>query len=99
MREVAPQYRHSDQQWCRPAVAPATLLSPLMTWWALLYALSMLARYEPATWVGLLNIDKNLLAVPLEGLLEDALEALSHLVLDALQASPFLLRPAPRYRS
>ena len=61
--------------------------------------LSMLARYEPATWVGLLNIDKNLLAVPLEGLLEDALEALPHLVLDALQASPFLLRPAPRYRS
>ncbi len=99
MREVAPQYRHFDQQWCRPAVASPTLLSPLMTWWALLYALSMVARYEPAAWVGLLNIDKNPLAVPLEGLLEDALEALPHLVLDALQATSFLLRPAPQYQS
>ncbi len=51
MREVAPQYRHTDQQWCRPAVAPGTVLTPLMSWWGLLYALSMVARYEPDTWV------------------------------------------------
>lgn len=98
MREVAPQYRHSDQQWCRPAVADGTVLSPLMTWWALLYALSMVARYEPDAWVGLLNVDKNTLAVPLEGLLDDALEVVPHLVLDALQATPFLLPPISQHR-
>lgn len=69
MREVAPQYRHSDQQWCRPAVAPGTLLS----------------------------IDHSELAVPLEGVLVDALEVVPHLVLDALQETPLLLRPIPRY--
>lgn len=98
MREVAPQYRHSDQQWCRPAVASGTVLSPLMTWWALLYALSMVARYEPDAWVGLLDVDESPLAVPLEGALEDALQVVPHLVLDALRATPFLLRPSPQYQ-
>lgn len=98
LRQVAPQYLHSDQQWCRPAVAPGTVLSPLMTWWALLYALSMVARYEPDTWVGSLDVDHSALAAPLEGLLEDALEVVPHLVLDALQATPFLLRPVPQYQ-
>jgi hypothetical protein len=62
-----------------------------MTWWAVLYALSMVARYEPDSWVGLLDVDKSQFAVPLEGLLEDALEVAPHLVLDALQAVPLLL--------
>jgi len=98
IREVAPQYRTADQQWCRPAVASGTVLSPLMTWWAVLYALSMVARYEPDMWIGLLNVDESHLAVPLEGLLEEALEAVPHLVLDALQGTPFLLRPIARYQ-
>ncbi len=29
----------------------------MMTWWALLYALSMLARYYPDLWVKMLNLD------------------------------------------
>ncbi len=98
IREVAPPYRQVDSQWCRPAVALSTVLSPLMTWWAILYALSMVARYEPDTWVARLDVDKSDLAVPLEGLLEDALEAVPHLVLDALRVTPFLLRPVPRYQ-
>lgn len=97
MREVAPQYRHSDRQWCRPAVALGSLLSPIMTWWALLYALSMMARYEPAAWVRLLSVDEDKLAVPLEGVLDDALEVVPHLVLDALQATPFFLQPLPQH--
>ncbi len=92
IREVAPPHLQADSQWCRPAVAPATLLNPLMTWWALLYALSMIARYEPDAWVALLNVDESSLAVPLEGLLEDALVTVPHLVLDALRAPPFLRR-------
>ena len=97
MKGVAAQYLHSDRQWCRPAVAPATLLSPLMTWWAVLYAPSMVARHEPAAWVSSLEVDKNELAVPLEGILADASEVVPHLMLDALQAIPFLLQPLPQY--
>ncbi len=68
-----------------------------MTWWGLLYALSMVARYEPDAWVDLLDVDESELAVPLQDLLEDALEVVPHLVLDALQTTPFLLRPVSQY--
>jgi hypothetical protein len=94
MTEVAPPYLHSDPQWCRPVVAPG----PAMTWWALLYALSMVARCEPDTWVASLGVDHSALAVPLEGTLADALEVVPHLVLDALQATALLLRPVPQYQ-
>jgi hypothetical protein len=97
MREVAPPYRQSDQQWCRPAVTRGTVLTPLMSWWALLYALSMVARYEPATWVDLLDVDRSPLAVSLERVLKEALEAVPHLVLDALRGEPFLLRSLVQY--
>lgn len=93
IREVAPQYRYVDQQWCRPSLTPGKMLTPLMTWWALLFALSMVARYEPDTWVNLLGVDESPLAVPLEGLLEGALGVVPHIVLDALQMTPLLLRP------
>lgn len=94
MCEVAPEYLTRNNQWCRPAVAGSAVLSPLMTWWAVLYALSMVARYEPDNWVGLLDVDKSDLAVPLEDLLVDAMGALPHLVLDAITGDPLLLRPS-----
>jgi hypothetical protein len=98
IRDVAPPYLRADSQWCRPAVAPGTVLSPLMTWWALLYSLSMVARYEPDAWVGLLDVDRSELAVPLEGLLKAGLEVVPHLVLDALTKVPLLLHPTPNYQ-
>ena len=40
-----------DDRWAfPPSAAVQTCLHPLLAWWALLYALSMLARYEPDTW-------------------------------------------------
>jgi hypothetical protein len=39
-----------EPRWLRPGVG-GVALSPLLTWWALLFGLSMLARYEPASWV------------------------------------------------
>lgn len=32
-------------------------LHPLMVWWAVLFALSMLARYQPAEWAAHINVD------------------------------------------
>jgi hypothetical protein len=52
----------------------------LMIWWMLLYAMSMLARYEPATWVGALNVDRSPIAVPLEAALERPTEVIPQLI-------------------
>jgi hypothetical protein len=58
--------------------------SRLLIWWALLYGLSSLARYQPAEWVGALNIDQSPFAVDLEEGLRIAEEAVPPLIADAL---------------
>lgn len=52
----------------------------LMTWWAVLHTLSMLARYEPSQWSRHINVDVSQQAVPLESLLEKAVSALPTLI-------------------
>lgn len=59
-------------------------LSGLMTWWALLQALSQLARYEPAGWTAALTPDRSPLAVPIEQTLQHAMDVLPLLVLEAM---------------
>lgn len=73
-----------EPRWLRPGVG-GVALSPLLTWWALLFGLSMLARYEPASWVAELDYDAPRLAAPLSRLLEIGLERVPELVLDALR--------------
>jgi hypothetical protein len=55
-----------------------------MAWWAVLYTLSMLARYEPATWVKLISVDDSEHAVPIERLLERAVNHLPVLIADTI---------------
>jgi hypothetical protein len=59
-------------------------MHPLMSWWALLFALSILARYHPTTWVSSLDPDRSELAVPLQALLDIAPDALAALVWEAV---------------
>ncbi|WP_328493496.1 YaaC family protein [Streptomyces sp. NBC_00414] len=59
-------------------------LHPLMAWWAVLYTLSMLARYEPAVWNTLINVDSSKYAVPIERLLERAFNHLPVLIADSI---------------
>lgn len=59
----------------------------LMIWWALLYALSSLARYEPAEWVAALDVDRSLLAVDLESTLATAEATVPVLIAEALGGS------------
>lgn len=59
-------------------------LHPLMAWWAVLYALSMLSRYQPAVWGTLINVDNSAHAVPIERLLERAINHLPVLIADAI---------------
>ena len=34
-------------------------IHPLMAWWAVLHALSMLARYQPTEWAGQIDVDRS----------------------------------------
>ncbi len=53
---------------------------PLMIWWAVTHALSMLARYEPRRWSQAVSPDSSGDAVALEHLLAEALVVLPELV-------------------
>lgn len=72
-----------EARWLRPAVG-GVALSPLLSWWTLLFGLSMLARYEPDAWISSLQYDSAVLAAPLAQLLQVGLERVPELVLDAL---------------
>jgi len=82
---VAPGGDRFGTRWIRPAVG-SVALSSLLTWWALLFGLSMLARYEPAGWAAALAVESSELAVPLEELLDIALDRVPELIFDALSA-------------
>jgi hypothetical protein len=54
-------YLGDDDRWVFPALGGAsTPLHPLLAWWALLFTLSMLARYEPAAWTAVSALDVEL---------------------------------------
>lgn len=57
---------------------------PLVLWWAVLFGLSMLARYEPERWDAITDVNTSADAVPTEHLLREALVAVPALVLQAL---------------
>jgi hypothetical protein len=87
-----PEYRFRGDRWLLPTLTDGQDLHPLMTWWLLLFALSMLARYHPAAWTRALDVDRSPMAVPLEDALEEALRAVPQLIVTALLKEPILLQ-------
>ncbi len=85
--KVCPAAALARDGWCwlRPS-ADDIALSWLLTWWTLLFGLSMLARYEPVGWATALDVESSELAVPLEELLDIALELVPELIIDELTA-------------
>jgi YaaC-like Protein len=59
-------------------------LHPLLAWWAILYVLSMVARYEPRAWQQMIAIDASTEASPIEHFLGAAVEKLPRIVFDAI---------------
>jgi YaaC-like Protein len=86
--EIAPDYRGRGSRLLLPRAGCRYAISPLMLWWALLFGLSSIARYDPETWVGALAVNDSDLAVPIEAALGAALEALPDLILNALTNPP-----------
>jgi hypothetical protein len=76
---------YAGSRYFLPVLSPMKRdLHPLMAWWAVLYTLSMLARYEPATWVKLISVDDSQHAVPIERLLERAITHIPALIADTI---------------
>ena len=64
-----------------PAIgADVRPVHPLLAWWAILYGLSMLARYEPDAWAGYIQVNGSADAVPIEALLESSINVLPELI-------------------
>lgn len=67
--------------------ASAEPLRPLMSWWLMLYALSMLARYSPGNWTRTLSISESPIASRIEFILDTAIDAVPELLWDELFSS------------
>lgn len=59
-------------------------LHPLLSWWAVLFAMSMLARYQPDRWTTYINVNTSKDAVAVEFLLDTALKAVPELILASI---------------
>ena len=83
--EIAPQlYAGQDRALIPTLPGESGVLTPLMLWWALLFGLSIVARYHPGPWTRALAVEGSKHAVPLEALLVKALELLPVLVYEAI---------------
>ncbi|MBE8515979.1 hypothetical protein ILP97_00280 [Amycolatopsis sp. H6(2020)] len=70
------------ERYAFPAVGANTdSQHPVMAWWAVLFALSMLARYHPEAWASHIAVDQSSAAVPIEQLLTAALTTVPELLL------------------
>jgi hypothetical protein len=99
LAEFAPQYRWIGRHWMRPSFDGKTPApSPLMTWWLVLHALSNLARYQPVAWAAATDLNRSPTAMALDRSLDLALEAIPHLLLEAIvnePGEPMLLPAGP----
>jgi hypothetical protein len=84
-------YSHDDEEgepstWVIPTFpGNAKPLEPIVTWWAVLYVLSMLARYQPSAWTKMLDIDFSPDAPAVEYLLDEAHRVSINLIFDAFR--------------
>lgn len=72
------------------ALGEEQALHPLMVWWACLFVLSMLTRYEPDTWAQLINPDRSEWAIHIETFLGEALDIVPDLIQQQLRSGHIL---------
>jgi hypothetical protein len=72
-------------QFLTPALGSMTgPLHPVLAWWAVLLALSSLARYEPANWAKIIDVNKTSYATAIEYILDDAIVRIPEMLLNML---------------
>jgi hypothetical protein len=79
-------YAGSDFYLFPETVAGEEPLHPLIVWWSVLYTLSMLARYQPAEWGVIIDVNSSRYANAVEHLLVQAQDIVPTLILAAIQA-------------
>jgi len=68
-------YRSADDLVITPAIGSmSTGLHPMLALWAVLLGLSSLARYEPATWSRIIDINRSAEANAVEHLLKEVIQ-------------------------
>jgi YaaC-like Protein len=78
-------YKSAEDLLVTPAIGSmSTGLHPILALWAVLFGLSSLARYEPATWSKMIDIDRSAEANAIEHLLDEAIHAVPAVVLHQL---------------
>lgn len=87
LEEIAEADADVTDLYFRPAITGEPPPSILMTWWGVLFALSQLARYEPALWIDTINPDHSALAVPVEDAIRTATADLPELIYHGLTGS------------
>jgi YaaC-like Protein len=60
---------------------------PLVTWWAVLFSLSMIARYVPDGWGEIISVNVSPAATAVESLLSQAATGLPELIYDTIVES------------
>jgi hypothetical protein len=69
-------YHSAEDLVITPAIGSmSAALHPVLALWAVLLALSSLARYEPASWSKMVDIDRSADANPIEYLLDEATDS------------------------
>jgi hypothetical protein len=78
-------YRSADDFMITPAIGSmSTGLHPMLVLWAVLLGLSSLARYAPASWSQMIDIDRSAEANAIENLLEQAIDTVPAAVIHSL---------------
>ena len=63
----------TDTAWIPPVLPGCRVeIHPILAWWAILFTLSLLARYHPDRWLRSINVDKSPDAVTVEHILNIA---------------------------
>lgn len=84
LRSLRRSYSNSEHLLFFPSLGTARSIHPLMAWWAVLHAFSMLARYQPAEWAQHISIDDSTYAAAIERLLAEGIETVPLLLLQVL---------------
>jgi hypothetical protein len=78
-------YKSADDLLVTPAIGSmSTGLHPFLALWAVLLGLSSLARYEPAAWSKMIDIDRSAEASAVESLLDEAINSVPAVALHLL---------------
>ena len=93
LETVGQEYRWTGFAVMRPAIAGEPAPGLFLTWWVILFGLSMFARYQPELWSKHLDVNASVAATVVETIMNDALTVIPPLALELLTGRKILEEP------